>query len=416
MERAALRIGKRFETLLHFVAEGLVLRGGNDAARLAALDVEENTGVVAAFAPYFGFGPIHLHLGEWRDLFRHFVHDEEAFAREPLIDSKPAVQALCAVVGDDEEDGLSAEHVYDGTDLLVEPEVVVGDYAFQIVAGLVVNVPGVKGIPETVVDAVETDVHVMKIVPLFFGQQPADNFPVLAAHREDLFAKPAFVVGAETGNVHGVVADKSANLVANLRRVGELVLHGIGREEAADADAFDGARGIARRQTHDNRAFAVGGEVIPDGRLGDGAGVHETEAAVSAVGAIAEAVHAERTRILAGGHAHPGRNGDWRDNALEAPPGAHAHQTAKILQAGVAEDDVGGGAVEAENADFRMRNAGHGVRPSRLRFRCATSSTYPGRPGMPTALFRPRAAGFVTTRRACIIDVRTEFSQSLREK
>src|SRR5260370_18254348 len=50
VERATLGIGKGFEAEFHLVAEGLVFRGGYYAARLAALDVEENTGVVTDLA------------------------------------------------------------------------------------------------------------------------------------------------------------------------------------------------------------------------------------------------------------------------------------------------------------------------------------------------------------------------------
>jgi hypothetical protein len=177
---------------------------------------------------------------------------------------------------------------------------------------------------------------------------------VLAAHFEDLLAKPSFVIGAETGNIHGVVTHEGADLVANFDGIGELVLRRVGREETADADAFDGAQRVTRRQPHDDGALVVAREVIPDGRLGDGTGVHEAEAAIGAVGAIAKAVDAERAGVLAGGHAHPRGDGDRRDDALEASPRAHAHQAVKILEALVAEDDFRRGAVETQNADFRM--------------------------------------------------------------
>jgi hypothetical protein len=73
------------------------------------------------------------------------------------------------------------------------------------------------------------------------------------------------------------------------------------------------------------------GEMIPDGGLSDRARVHEAEAAVSAIGAIAKTIDAERTGILARGHAHPGGHGDRRNDAFEAAPRACAHEAPDIF-------------------------------------------------------------------------------------
>src|SRR5215469_16693006 len=99
--------------------------------------------------------------------------------------------------------------------------------------------------------------------------------------------------------------------------------------------------------------------MIPDGRLDDGAGVHEAKAAVSAVGAIAKPVNAERAGILAGGHTHPRGDGDGRDHTFEAYPSAQSHQTVQVFEPCIAEDNVRGSTVQPEDADFRMEVTRH---------------------------------------------------------
>src|SRR5690348_11997093 len=69
---------------------------------------------------------------------------------------------------------------------------------------------------------------------------------------------------------------------------------------------------------------------------------------------VAEAIEAERTRVLAGAHAHPRGDGDGRDHALQPPVDAEVHQATQVHQALVAENYLWGGAVEAEHADFHL--------------------------------------------------------------
>src|SRR5215469_1255086 len=99
--------------------------------------------------------------------------------------------------------------------------------------------------------------------------------------------------------------------------------------------------------------------MIPDGRLDDGAGVHEAKAAVSAVGAIAKPINAERAGILAGGHTHPCGDGDGSDHTFEASPGAHAHQAVQVFEPRIAEDNVRGSTVQPEDAYSRMNVIRH---------------------------------------------------------
>ena len=94
--------------------------------------------------------------------------------------------------------------------------------------------------------------------------------------------------------------------------------------------------------------------MVPDGELRDRSGVHDAEAAVRVIGAIAKAVDAERAGVLACTHAHPGRDGDRRNHALEAAPHALVHQAAEIFQPGIVENDTGCSAVQSQDADFHV--------------------------------------------------------------
>ena len=86
------------------------------------------------------------------------------------------------------------------------------------------------------------------------------------------------------------------------------------------------------------------------------------EAVVGVVDAVAEAVDAERAGVLAGRHAHPGRHGDRRDDALQPAVAAGLHQAADVRQPLVAEEQLGGGAVESDDQDLheQQRTPFHG--------------------------------------------------------
>src|SRR5260370_29154722 len=296
MERVPLRIGESFQPLFDIVAKGFVPGGGDGATRFAIFDVEEHASIVAAFAPNSGLGPVHLYLCEWRNLCRHFVHSQEALACEPFVDGKSPIETLRAVIGGHQDHGFVAEHFEHRADLFIKPEVIVGDDGFVGIARLVMNVVRVKGVPETVVHAVETDVHIVKIVPFLFGQQPAYDFPVLAAHLENLLTETAFVISAEAWHIHSVLAHQRTDFAANFRRISEVALRGVRRKETADANALDGAKRVTWGQAHHDGALAAAGEVIPYGRLCNRAGIHEAKAPIRAVGAIAKTIDTERAR------------------------------------------------------------------------------------------------------------------------
>ena len=69
---------------------------------------------------------------------------------------------------------------------------------------------------------------------------------------------------------------------------------------------------------------------------------------------IAESVDAERAWILARAHAHPGRNGNGRDDTLQPSVDAKIHQATQVYQSLIAEDDFGCGAIQSQYADFHV--------------------------------------------------------------
>ncbi len=103
-QRLAVGVGGRLELRLDLVAERLVLGRLDRALRLSPLDVEEDAGIVAPFAPDLGLLPVDVELGERRHLRRVALEDQQPLAHQPLVDAKAAVEPLGAVVGDDQHD------------------------------------------------------------------------------------------------------------------------------------------------------------------------------------------------------------------------------------------------------------------------------------------------------------------------
>ena len=136
----------------------------------------------------------------------------------------------------------------------------------------------------------------------------------------------------------------------------EDILVCIGRQEAAHGDPVDPPRGIAGWDADDDRPLSLAGELVPDGRLGDRSRGGDAQAAVGMVEAVAEAVNAERAGVLAGRHAHPGGDGDRRDDALEPAVSAHLHQAPNVRQVLEAEEQLRGGAVEPQDEDLHGKS------------------------------------------------------------
>ena len=82
----------------------------------------------------------------------------------------------------------------------------------------------------------------------------------------------------------------------------------------------------------------------------------DAQAGVGVVDPVAEPVDAERAGVLAGRQAHPGGDGDRRDHALEPAVAAHFHQAPDVRQVLVAEEQLRGGAVEAQDEDLHGKS------------------------------------------------------------
>ena len=211
---------------------------------------------------------------------------------------------------------------------------------------------GVVVFPEAVLDAVETDFDELEVVPLGMLHVMTDNLEVLPGHREDLLPEPLLVVGAEVFHVHRIVADEAGDLVLDVAGANVLIPARVGGEEAADRQAVDFSRREVGRNADDVRPVALPADLVPDGQFADGRRVDNSHLTVGMIGPVAEPIDSERPGILAGGHAHPRRYGDRRQNAFQTAVAANLHQPAEVVQAFIREQDLGGGAVEANDEDF----------------------------------------------------------------
>src|SRR5271168_1261278 len=90
-------------------------------------------------------------------------------------------------------------------------------------------------------------------------------FPLLAAHLEYLILEPSFLIGSEAFDVGGILADEFRDFAFDPGRVGKIVLYGIRREKAANADAIDAARRIIRRHAYDDGPLPFPRKNIPHG-------------------------------------------------------------------------------------------------------------------------------------------------------
>ena len=123
--------------------------------------------------------------------------------------------------------------------------------------------------------AVKANVYEMKVIPLLFGQQPANDFPLLLMHAENFVFKPIFPVSAEVLYVDWIFADEFRELAFEIAWIGEIVLHSIRCEKASDADAIHPARRIIRRHSDNNRFFPFSRQLIPHCQRFDGRGVRK---------------------------------------------------------------------------------------------------------------------------------------------
>ena len=147
-----------------------------------------------------------------------------------------------------------------------------------------------------------------------------------------------FVLRAKLGHVYvvGRAIEHTVDSVTQLVGVGVLPLD-TGGEKAADQVALDRLDRVRLRHADDGGILARLGQDIPHALLVDGVAGGDGHAVVGVVGPVAKAVKAQHTRVLAGEHRRPRRDGDAGDRAGERPVDALIDQAAQggqsILQA-----------------------------------------------------------------------------------
>ena len=94
------------------------------------------------------------------------VEHQEPLADEPLVDAEASVQLPCTVIGDDEHQRIVAQQFQQAADLLIEVAIVVADDSFVRTVSFVQDVLGVVVLPESVLEAVQTDLDELEIIPV----------------------------------------------------------------------------------------------------------------------------------------------------------------------------------------------------------------------------------------------------------
>src|SRR5262245_12991213 len=143
-------INGRPELCLDFFTECFVILRSNHTVWLATFNVEENSRIVPAFAPYPGFAPVNPQLRKGSDLGGVFVQHEQSLTDQPLIDAEATVEPSCAVVRQNQDCGVVSQQFEKAAQFLIQILIVVGDHVFIRIAWLVQNVLKIVEFPETV--------------------------------------------------------------------------------------------------------------------------------------------------------------------------------------------------------------------------------------------------------------------------
>src|SRR5258708_37552754 len=109
---------------------------------------------------------------------------------------------------------------------------------------------GIVIFPESVMNAVEPDLHELEIIPFLSRHQVADDLEMLAAHFVDLVPKPLLVVGSKAFHIDRIIADQGLDFGFDTRRPGVDVRVRVGRQETAYVYAVDMTRRITGRDAH----------------------------------------------------------------------------------------------------------------------------------------------------------------------
>src|SRR5579885_3190303 len=249
----AVGINNSLEFRLQFVAQGLNLVRPDNALRLASLNVEEDTRVVAAIAPDLRLAPVNLALINGRQLRRLRFQRQVALADEPLVDANAAIHLLGAMIGDDEDGGVFQVHQLQNLpDLAINVAVVVVNAVVQAGIDLVPVVRRVVELPQAVMNAVGSHLHEHEEIPVLLHEPAFDQLEAFFGHGVNLAQQVILVLGAKIRHVDQVIAHDGLDLPHSGSRIGVgfiRIFRGRG-EEAADLNAVHRLRGVGLRHAN----------------------------------------------------------------------------------------------------------------------------------------------------------------------
>src|SRR5579883_386374 len=210
-----------FQSGFHFVTQCLILGRLDNALRLASFNIEKDTRIVAAIAPYSGLAPIDFALLNRGERGGHRFEGQIALLYEPLVDADTTVHLLGSVIGDDKDGRIIQVHQVENLpNLVVEITVVIVNAL--IIGGMdfVFMMSGIVILPHTMMNAVGSHLDKHEEVPILLNQPLFDQFEALFSHRINLAQQVVLVIGAEIGHIHQVFADNGFDLLHGGGRIG----------------------------------------------------------------------------------------------------------------------------------------------------------------------------------------------------
>jgi len=166
--------------LFHLFLQKIFRR--DDSIRLATFNVEKDPGIIPAFTPRRGFVPVHRQFLKRRDLARVFLQHQQTLSNQPFIDAKPSIQALSAVVGNDEHGGFLIHQRQQTANFLIEIAIVVANCLQVRIPWHKVAMLGIVTVPEAMLNAIEPNLYKLKIVPARLCQVVTNHLEMLPAH------------------------------------------------------------------------------------------------------------------------------------------------------------------------------------------------------------------------------------------
>src|SRR5579862_4700375 len=234
------------------------------------------------------------------------------------------------MIGYDQHIGVVVEQLEQGANLLVDVRIIISNQIFVWIAGYVLAVQRVVILPKTVMDTVNADFDELKVIPFHAGHEVADHLEVLPRHVIDLVTQPVFVIGTKAFDIDRVFSYQTVDLLPDAGRISVIVGRGVGRHKAPDIHAVHAPWRKTGRHAHHHYALMLSSQDIPDRGLLNGSGIDDREAVIGIILAVTKSVNAQRSRILAGRHAHPCGYRDRRDDALQPAITAALHQPPNV--------------------------------------------------------------------------------------